>query len=194
MFKHSRIFLKKQEIRAEISRKRRYLSKKEKLEFDLEIIKKLKALKEWKTAKTILVYIPHKEEINTKLLIQNSFKNKKIIVPKTHLRFHSLSLHQLKSFEDLYKGRYGLLEPLPHTKMIDPKDIDLAVIPGTVFDKNGHRIGYGKGYFDKLNKHLKCPKIGLAYNFQIIENIPVDKHDEKIDILISEKHIFIIKT
>jgi len=194
MFKHTKNFLQKQDLRTEISRKRRYLSKKEKSKLDKEIIKNLQKLKVWKNAKKILVYVPHKEEINSYELIKNSLKNKKIIVPKTHLRFHSLSLHQIKSFNDLHKGRYGLLEPIPYTKMIDPKEVDLALVPGIVFDKKGHRIGYGKGYFDRLNKFLKCPKIGLAYSFQIIENIIADKHDEKIDILISEKNIFIIKS
>ena len=69
-----------------------------------------------------------------------------------------------------------------------PKDIDLALIPGIAFDKDGHRVGHGKAYYDKLNKELKCKKISLAYNFQVLENIPVEKHDEKIDMIITEKN------
>lgn len=165
------------------------MSAREKHALDEKIIKTLANLKEWKKARTILIYIAHKEEIDTFEIIRKNIKKKKIIVPKTHLRFHSLSLHHIKSFDDLYKGRYGLLEPVLDTPMIDPNKVDLAIIPGTAFDKNGHRIGYGKGYFDKLNKFLHCPKIGLAYSFQIIDNIPADKHDVKMNILITEKDI-----
>jgi 5-formyltetrahydrofolate cyclo-ligase len=179
----------KERIRLEISRKRRYLENSEKEQMDSEIINKLENLNEWKKAKNILVYVAHKSEVQTKNLIEKYLKKKNIIVPKTHLRFHSLSLHHIKSLDDLFVGRYKLLEPGPHTKMIDPRDIDLAIVPGMVFDLKGHRIGYGKGYYDQLNKFLTCKKIGLAYNFQIIDNIPAEKHDQPIDILITEKEI-----
>ena len=190
MFKHKKNSKIKAGYRTIISRKRRYLTLPEKTKLDGLIMEKLKNLPEWKKADNVLIYIAHKNEIQTFPLIKEFIKSKQIIVPKTHLRFHSLSLHHIKSDEDLFLGRYGLIEPRPHTKMIDPEEIKCAIVPGTVFDKQGHRIGYGKGYYDKLNKFLKCPKISLAYSFQIIQNIPAEKHDVKIDILITEKKIY----
>jgi len=190
MFKGKKISIAKAKIRAEISRKRRYLTKSEKLKLDKTILRKLETLSEWKKAKNILIYIAHKDEIQTLDFIEKYLKSKKIVAPKTHLRFHSLSLHRIESKDDLLQGRYGLKEPHPSTKMIDPKTIDLAIVPGTVFDLKGHRIGYGKGYFDRLNRILKCKKIGLAYSFQIIDNIPADKHDQPVNILISEKKVY----
>ena len=189
MFKKVKNKKAKARIREEMSRKRRYLTKKEKTELDNKILNTLVNLPEWKKAKKILIYIAHRYEIQTSGILRIFLKKKQIIVPKTHLRFHSLSLHKIKSPDDLFIGRYGLLEPNPGTQMIEPEEVDLAVIPGMVFDLKGHRIGYGKGYYDKLNKHLKCKKISLAYNFQIIDNIPAEKHDQPIDILITEKKI-----
>lgn len=147
----------------------------------------------WKNALTILIYISHESEIETQDLIKRYLANKKIVVPKTHLRPSALSLHQIKSFKDLHKGRHDLLEPITGTLIISPNEIDLAIIPGIAFDLNGHRVGYGKGYFDKLNKHLKCKKIALAYSFQIIDNIPAEKHDVKMDFIITEKKKHVIK-
>jgi len=189
MFRKDNIKNIKAGIREEISRKRRYLTIKEKKELDKTIIEKLLKLPEWKKAKNIFIYIAHKYEIQTIELIEQNLKEKNIIIPKTHLRFHALSLHKIKSEDDIINGRYNLIEPKPATQMIDPEKVDLAVIPGMVFDLNGYRIGYGKGYYDKLNKHLKCKKISLAYSFQIIDNIPAEKHDQPIDILITEKQI-----
>lgn len=191
MFKRRKIKKLKADIREQISRKRRYLTKQEKFLLDKTITEKLIKLPEWKKAKNILVYIAHKHEIQTYSLIEKNLKIKNIIIPKTHLRYHSLSLHRIKKEEDLVYGRYNLIEPKPGTEMIAPEKIDLAVVPGLVFDLNGHRIGYGKGYYDKLNKHLKCKKISLAYSFQIIDNIPAEKHDQPIDILITEKKTYV---
>jgi 5-formyltetrahydrofolate cyclo-ligase len=180
---------KKQQIRDEISRKRRYLKEDEKKTFDDSIAKKLTSLKEWKKSKYILIYVSHKNEIKTTDIIKTNIKKKHIIVPKTHLRFHTLSLHKIKTINDLIKGRYDLLEPHAHTEIISPEEIELAIIPGIAFDLKGHRIGYGKAYYDRLNKHLKCPKIGLAYSFQIVENIPAQSHDIPLDILVTEKDV-----
>jgi 5-formyltetrahydrofolate cyclo-ligase len=190
MFKKGENKKFKARIREEISRKRRYLTKKEKTELDKKIINSLISLPEWKKAKKVLIYIAHRYEVQTSGILEKFLDKKQIIVPKTHLRFHSLSLHKIKSPDDLFIGRYGLSEPSPGAQMIEPENIDLAVIPGMVFDLKGHRIGYGKGYYDKLNKHLNCKKISLAYSFQIIDNIPAEKHDQPVNILITEKKIY----
>jgi len=180
----------KKEIRTKINDKRKNLSSLIKQQYNLKIVEKLTALAEWEKAKNILIYVSHDFEVDTHQIIRSCFDIKSIIVPKTHKNDHSLTLHKIDSFDDLKKGNYHILEPLSHTKQIDPEDIDLAIIPGVAFDLKGHRIGYGKAYYDKLNRNLKCPKIGLAYNLQIVDNIPAEKHDEPVDILITENNTY----
>jgi 5-formyltetrahydrofolate cyclo-ligase len=184
----------KNQIRSAVGRKRRYLTAYEKVKLDNEITSRLVKLDEWKKAKNILIYVSHKYEINTLKLIKKAISDKNIIVPKTHIRFDTLSLHQIDNPDDLTEGRYSLLEPHPGTLILSPSEIDLAIIPGIAFDKKGHRIGYGKAYYDRLNKHLKCPKISLAYSFQIVDNIPAQKHDIPIDLIITENKTIHCKT
>lgn len=180
----------KKSLRELCSRKRRYLEENNRKHFDEIIFNKIEKLPELKQAKTILVYISTKHETSTIKFIKKYIKEKQIVVPKTHLRFQTLTLHKIKSFDELYKGRYNILEPYPQAEIIKPEKVDLAFIPGIAFDKKGHRIGYGKAYYDKLLLSLKCPKIGLAYEIQIVENVPAEKHDKKIDKLITEKKIY----
>jgi len=180
----------KAELREIISRKRRYLTPEQKERLNKEIFARLEKLSVWKKSKTVLIYISHKDEIATLDLIQKILKNDLdkhiIVIPKTHLKFHALSLHKLDELKQLIPGNYGISEPHPSCKTILPEQIDLAIIPGIVFNKKGYRIGYGKGYYDRLLPHLNCPKISLAYSMQIVENIPVEDHDYPVDILITE--------
>ncbi|MBA4336848.1 5-formyltetrahydrofolate cyclo-ligase [bacterium] len=180
----------KADLRDKIGTKRRNISPAQKTKFDDQIYKNIIGMTEWKKAKNIFIYISTKEEVSTIKLIEDCFGKKKIIIPKSHAKFNTLTLHEIKSFDDTSKGKYSILEPLPHTKIIDPKDVDLAIIPGVVFDKKGHRIGYGKAYYDGLSVHLKCPKIGLAYEVQIVDNIPAQEHDVPVNQIVTEKTIY----
>ena len=72
---------------------------------------------------------------------------------------------------------------------IDPKEIDLIIVPGIVFDLRGFRIGYGEGYYDRLLKSAGVPKIGLAYEFQMRDKLPKESHDVCVDKIITENRI-----
>jgi len=180
----------KTELRDKISRKRRYITPTQKAKFDDQIYKNIIEMPEWKKAKNIFIYISTKEEVSTIKLIEDCFGKKRIIVPKSHAKFNTLTLHEIKSFNDTSKGKYSILEPMPHTEIINPADVDLAIIPGVGFDKKGHRIGYGKAYYDGLSAHLKCTKIGLAYEVQIVDNIPAQEHDIPVNQIVTEKTIY----
>lgn len=183
----------KEELRAQASRKRRYIPARQKEKFDKQIYKNIVDLPEWKKAKNVFIYISTKEEASTLELIRNYLGKKKIIVPKSHTKFNTLTLHEIKSFDDTAKGHYSILEPMPHTEIVDPKEVDLAIIPGVAFDKKGHRIGYGKAYYDGLTAYLTCPKIGLAYEVQIVDNIPAQKHDIPVDGIVTEEAVYHIR-
>lgn len=160
------------------------------------ILEKLVELKEYKKAKTILLYHPiHNEPDPISLfstLKSSTNKTQKIfalirICGKTN-RIH---LHKIEDLQDFKIGKFNIKEPHTHHPVIAKKNLDLAIIPGIAFDRQGNRIGFGKGYFDRLLKGLstKCIKIALAYEFQILDNVPAEKHDQKVDIIITEKRI-----
>ena len=92
---------------------------------------------------------------------------------------------------DLKLNPFGYYEP----KSISPvniEEIELVIVPGVVFDKNLNRIGFGKGYYDKILNKLKpsAKKLAVAHEFQVLEIIPAEEHDVKMDMIITEKNIY----
>ncbi len=173
----------KTEIRDNIKKIRKELNPAKKESLDKTIIAKINSNSRVQNAETILIYMSHKNEVDIINFISENINKKNLVLPKVNK--NNLDLYLIESLEDLEEGAYGIMEPKTSCKSIKPEDIDLAFIPGIAFDKNGHRIGYGKGYYDKLSKDLKCQKIGLAYDFQIVDEIPFESHDVPVDFIIS---------
>ena len=151
---------------------------------------------EFVNAKTILFYVSTRSEVRTEQMIKDSLKlGKKVAVPSTDLEKHMLCSFELKDFEkELAPGAFGIPEPKKGVcNEIPIEEIDLITIPGTAFDRKGDRIGYGKGFYDKLLSSMKdVTTIGLAYDFQIVPQIPEEEHDVKVDMIVTENEI--IKT
>jgi 5-formyltetrahydrofolate cyclo-ligase len=159
------------------------LQKKEKDEL---IRDSLKRLPEFKKAQKILFYMPVHGEVDLSPIQRLYRKVKKFILPRVKDET-TLHLYYIDCLEDVEKGSFKILEPKLHLKKAAPAQIDLVLVPGVVFSKDGHRIGYGKGFYDRLLKQVKCPKIGIAYDFQIVENIPAETHDTPMDMIITDK-------
>jgi len=97
-----------------------------------------------------------------------------------------------ESGKGLIKGFMGIPEPDASVlKRLDPVEIDLVVVPGIAFDYARCRIGYGAGYYDRFLPRLRpdCPKVGLAYEMQVVEKIPASCHDIRMDLVITERRI-----
>ncbi|MDP7322999.1 MAG: 5-formyltetrahydrofolate cyclo-ligase, partial [Candidatus Woesearchaeota archaeon] len=103
-----------------------------------------------------------------------------------------LQLSEIKNFNELEPKTWGILEPKDEfIRKFDIENVDLVIIPGIVFDQNGHRIGYGYGYYDRFLKKLdkNVVKIGFGFEFQIVDKIPEEKHDVPVDIMVTEKRV-----
>src|SRR5690606_25232452 len=96
-----------------------------------------------------------------------------------------------QSLEELSPGTFGVMEP-PEKEEIVLKDIDVVVVPGVAFDRNGYRIGYGAGYYDNFLPKLKsdAKNIAVAFEMQLRDLIPVESHDVKMDMIITEQGIY----
>ena len=171
-------------IRNRIRSKRELVSQEE-IEKNSKIIKdKLFSLPEYKKSKQILYYVSFGSEVNTHEMIKESLETKTVVVPK--FEEDELKLSRIDSFNELETGSYDILEPRK-LKEIDEKKIDLIIVPGIAFDKNLHRIGFGHGHYDRLLKRFpKVKKIGLAFNMQIVDKIPNDEWDVKVDDVITD--------
>ena len=188
---------KKEEIksilRKKIRNERCSLSKNERLQKNISIRNNLLSLKEFLSADTILFYCSFDCEADTAEIIKNALlAGKKIIIPKVEGK--CLKLFYINNYEtDLKTGAFGIMEPDVEKCMpADPTDIKAAVIPGICFDKNFNRIGYGGGYYDRIIPMLRLDvkKIALAFDLQMVEEIPVFSHDKEVDIIITESKIY----
>ena len=184
----------KQTLKSEISEKRKALSKEEIKEKSSKIKENLYSLEEFKKAKNILFYVSFNDEVDTHEIIKELLANKEknIIVPYVVKNNPILQLSEIKNFNELEPKTWGILEPKDEfIRKFDIENVDLVIIPGIVFDQNGHRIGYGYGYYDRFLKKLdkNVVKIGFGFEFQIVDKIPEEKHDVPVDIMVNEKRV-----
>ncbi len=181
----------KAELRKEVLSIRKELSAEFVAKNSRIIFDKLKATEEYKNAKSVMVYMDFGNEVNTKDFINEALsEGKKIIIPYTDTGKVLIVPVEIESFDDLVKCKFGYLEPKKE-KINTPYDvnkIDLIVVPGVVFDKKRNRIGFGKGYYDRLLSIRRAKAFAIAFEFQVYDEIPAEEHDIKMDMIITEKN------
>ena len=155
------------------------------------IQKKLFALPAFQKAKRVWFYVALPEEVDTLPMIRASLDaGKKVLVPLVDLENKELSLFEIRDTKkDLQPGAKGILEPLAaQARRAGFEEADCAVVPGLVFDKAGHRIGRGAGFYDRSLALLapQVPKIGLAFSFQVFQEIPQEDHDQVLNAVLTD--------
>ena len=179
------IFDVKEKLRSQKLLERLGHNIEEKKQKDFLIVQRICALPEFEKAKKILFYMPIHNEVDLTALCELYKKQKSFILPKVQGK--TLDLYFIENVDELETGAFGILEPKKHFSHVQCCDVDLVLVPGIVFSRNGHRIGYGKGFYDRILTELPCPKIGIAYDFQMVENISGEMHDVPMDIIVTEK-------
>jgi len=186
--------IEKGEIRKELLNKRNSLTYQEIEERSKIICNILKGFEQYKKANVIFAYASAKNEVETRSLLQDSINEGKTVCLPCSIK-HSSQLEFFRVIDlnkDLKIGNYEIFEPIPDAqKIVLPQETELIIIPGVAFDLNLNRIGYGKGYYDNYlpitSKNI--PKIALAFDFQILESVPSEANDIKMDMIITEKRI-----
>lgn len=178
-------------IRKELIKIRSNLSELEMMRKSNLIKNRLFEILEFKHAQSILFYVSYDNEVYTHDIIKESLSiGKQVVVPKSNTDNNTLVLSELTGWEDLELGSYDILEPKSESiKEIPIESIDVMLVPGVVFDEKGNRIGHGKGYYDRLLKKFDKLSIGLAFEFQLIDEASVDEHDVKVDKIVTEKRV-----
>ncbi len=183
----------KKTIRRETLRKRDSIAKNLKTEKDISILQRIIMLPEFSSAKRILFYASFRSEVDTVDLIKLSLHLGKIaVLPRVCREENILRLYEIKSINELASGYMWILEPpVDETKLRKMSDIDLVIIPGAAFDTQGNRLGYGAAYYDKLLATMenKIPIVAPAYEEQIVEKIPAEPHDIRVDKIITDKRV-----
>lgn len=179
----------KKDIRKRVLIERNQLSDKEWVEKSDQIYRKVTSHPFFQNAEEIYCYIDFKNEVGTRKIIETAWKlGKRVAVPK--VIGDLMEFYYIKSFEDLFPGNWGIMEPIKQ-KPANGTNV-LVLMPGAVFDKKRHRIGYGKGYYDHyLAKHPDYQTMALAFELQMLENIPADDHDICPQIIVTEEHFYV---
>lgn len=182
----------KDELRVEMRARRRAMTDTDVSNKSYSIREKLFSLECVKKANAVCIFLSAFNEPDTITIVKRLWDRKcKVIVPVSDMETNTLLLSYIDSAEDLHKGAYGILEPAV-VKKIDDK-IDVIIVPGLAFDRKGGRIGFGKGYYDRLLKNEKAVKIGLCYDFQLFGDIPKEAHDVSMNYIITEKEIIKVR-
>ncbi|HTM55320.1 MAG TPA: 5-formyltetrahydrofolate cyclo-ligase [Pirellulales bacterium] len=153
-------------------------------------------LPEFAAARTVMVYIDVRTEVRTRHALPALLASgKRIVVPYCVER--DLELFLLESMDELAVGMYKILEPKPELrdgpdKRIAVDELDLIMVPGVAFDRNGARMGHGFGYYDKLLEHARAnaPLVALAFECQLFTEIPTQAHDVFMDKIITEQAVY----
>jgi len=176
-------------LRAQILAARNDLPLDERHQKSRIITERLLALPEFARARTIFAYVSFRSEVETLDLIAHCLKRGVTVsVPLTLPAEHRLLPHAItEPGRDLAPGYCSIPEPLTTLPLVDPASIEVVLVPGSVFDVHGGRLGYGGGYYDRfLQGAPQALRIGLAFDLQLVEAVPLESHDQQLDYLITE--------
>lgn len=144
-------------------------------------------LAEYKSSVTLALYSPIKNEVETEEIFKCARKEgKRVVYPK--IIGEGLSFFEVRKLDELVPGRFGILEPESEIEL--PVEwIDLFVIPGVGFDTQGYRLGFGSGYYDQIVCKIKGHVIGVAYAFQVIDDIFHTDRDIRVEKIVTDEGV-----
>ena len=186
----------KKHLRAEVAANRKNENRESVESKSIKITERVISLVSFSESPSIMCYMDFKNEVMTRYIIRHCFEHgKRVILPlvdKTDGLMKIVPYEIMDEERDVIPGTLGILEPnRDKVKSINPKEIDVVIVPGVAFDLNKNRLGFGAGLYDKFLSSVNdgCTKIGIAFEFQIYDTIPVEEHDISLDFIITEERI-----
>ncbi len=181
--------MEKHEIRRKVKALRQMLSDIERRSAAEEVFERLEQTAAFLMADRILMYHSLPDELYTHAFLGKWGGKKHFYLP----RVNGVNLEILPYDEShLELGSFHIEEPTG-TNTVDPSEIELVVVPAVAYDRKGNRLGRGKGFYDRLLKNTKATKVGVGYEFQLVDEVPVEPHDVAVDIIITQNSTIIVK-
>jgi 5-formyltetrahydrofolate cyclo-ligase len=185
---------RKQEIRKEATSRRRQQQNAERL--SQQILARLVALPEYAHAATVMTYVDFRSEVHTRPLLTTAWQDGKRVVV-SYCTPDKLELVRLETLDELAPGTLGIQEPCAELRSrpdrrVRVNELDLIVVPGLAFDRTCARIGYGKGYYDRLLRHARpaAAVVAVAFECQVFPEVPVLPYDVRVDMVVTETTIY----
>jgi len=191
MHQNEQVRQQKTETRKMLKTARAKLPEATRLDYSNSIIEQVLRLDEIKNARTIFIYISYATEVHTHELIKALLESGKTLAVPKIVDSEFMEAESFSSWEDLVPGELGILTPSNSEPCSGP--FDVALTPGLGFTLSGHRMGFGRGYYDKWFAQNKVShKIALAYEAQLVDNIPVEVTDVPMDKIVTEQRVITI--
>jgi len=176
----------KRELRKVIKERITLFSVAERQASDAFLFERVLALPEFRSANTIFCYVGAEGEINTLPILQEILVAGKILAVPKCISKGVMNAYPIRSLAELQPGKYGILEPISSRPAIEPANIDLCFVPCLTCSKDGKRLGYGGGYYDRYLAQAYFFKIALCRTSLLLDDIPVEEHDVRMDLVITD--------
>lgn len=165
------------------------LTELEKVSAAEEVFNRLEQTAAFLLSDKILMYHSLPDELSTHKFLSKWNKKKQFFLP----RVNGVNLDILPYDESrLELGAFHIEEPSGENT-VDPEEIELIIVPAVAYDRKGNRLGRGKGFYDRLLQTTKASKIGVGYEFQLVEELPVEAHDVPMDMIITQDNTIVIR-
>jgi 5-formyltetrahydrofolate cyclo-ligase len=183
----------KQRLRAEVRKKRSAIPHPNRVLKSATILERLFELDAMRSARWVKFYVSHGSEVETQGMIAHALAHgKRVAVPKVEGEDRLILSELLHPVRELSPGWRGILEPKPDClRPVEIKEMDLLVVPGIAYDEQGHRIGQGVGFYDRFLTPAagRIPIAALAFELQIVPEVPVEINDVRMDWIVTEKRV-----
>lgn len=184
----------KNSLRKSVLSFRSSLDKNDVLSMSADIFRQFLSIEKIRHASRFMLYVDFRNEVATREIISALLDlDKEVYLPVTLKNEKKLIPKRIFSLDDLVPGAYGILEPRIAAPTIDNSLLDVVIVPGSVFDKNGYRTGYGGGYYDRFLENTDAIRVGVCFDFQLVDDVFPEEHDKRMDFIITEKSILSFK-
>jgi len=171
-------------LRQQCRQQRDALGAEIRLQASREICNHIENREIFRQVDTIQAYLPMRSEVNLAPLLEK-YPRKHWVIPRILLEgrmvFHTYDPDQL------IRHSFGMLEPEPHLPTVAPETIDLALVPGLAFDRNGWRLGYGGGYFDRFLNDFRGVSVGITFKALLLDSLPHEAYDIPVAYVVTEE-------
>lgn len=180
----------KQDLRERSKERRKSMDQGEKKVLDMAVAENVRRLKEYRPAKTLLVYMSTPIEVDTIQIIKNAWADgKKVAVPRCIPDTRNMEFHYIENLDCLSVGSFSVMEPDPSLPIVTDFSGCLMIVPGMHFDMKGYRLGYGKGYYDRYMVKFTGVSAGICYSGELKPFLYHGRFDRHVDVVVTDKRI-----
>ncbi|MFQ9873345.1 MAG: 5-formyltetrahydrofolate cyclo-ligase [Oscillospiraceae bacterium] len=181
----------KKNLRAHYKELRRGFAPQDKLQRDRRIAARVRRLYQYRNAGTVLCYMSTPIEVDTLEFIERAWADgKRVAVPRCIENTRLMDFYYIRCMQDVAPRTFGVLEPIPERcEKVEDFSGSICLVPGLAFDRQGYRLGYGKGYYDRFLDRYPCPKIGIIYGECVQNRLIHGRFDVPVDLLVTQDYI-----